>query len=447
MIYDGWAALAGNELWNNQRTWAYAMGADLRPCEVALMDRKAVLLNALLGDAPYTDPATDDAPWYDTAYPESALFAGLWVESVVGMDASNTTRAVIDGIGDGGVLGTLRAKPREILVTGWLIGQTCCAVAYGHRWLAAALRSPTACPETCVGDQLCVLRCMPRYDEVGLDACVTSPISDPAIIAEVADEADRYERHLLDVGLVEGPTEIDRVGAGCGCCGCGGLLKVEFRLVAANPWIWTAQTNCLEAEPWDLDYDPDECAIEWTDDPEACAAIECPPEPTCIVAPACETPPEPPEPPVVVTECGCEPLVTSRLCCTIPGQQWFDSVPIIEVYGGTTGVENLTVRVYPAVPGVPDDELSECNPCSVIGISYVAPGATLRIDGATRAITLDCPGAGVVSAESLVFTDGLGYFRWVELGCADAVVCADADAFRTAEDATLTIGYRVREAA
>jgi len=457
MIYEGWATLGDSELWNAQRTYTYAMEAGLRPKRLNMKKCPPTYLNALLGDAPYTDPVSDAAPWYDATIPESAGFAGLWVESLEGFDGRNVSREVSPGISDGGVLGRLRRNPREVLVTGWLIGDTCCSVSYGLRWLAAALAHPTACSDACGGcdgDRLCFLRCLPQSNEVGLPACFDGTVSDPGEIAAVAAAADRYERHAYDVGVVEGPTVVEQVGMGCGCCGCAGIVRVEFRLVAANPWVYLTPDECLPATPFDLSGASDVCNITWVDadlaasiglDCNDLTGVQCESEVNCLQDPLCPTPPSPPQPPQVPTTCVCAPITTTRLCCTATAGDWFDSTAVVEVYGGTTGLRNLFLRAFRNPLGFDADYFSECEACATLAISYVPPFSTLRIDGVSRRITLDCPQQQCIPGDALVFGDDGQPFSWIDLECLPTLICVDADSSQTAVDATLAIDVVGRE--
>ena len=137
-MYAGYGYGNSVELWNNQRVLDYLSG---NPTTFTLpmknvsqyVNRRAICAGALslVCDPPlsgdrYESPMADDAPWYDPQVPESADFAGLFVEEVVGFDAV-VNRSISEAAIYGGALGPLKLGPRKITVTGYLFAATCCA--------------------------------------------------------------------------------------------------------------------------------------------------------------------------------------------------------------------------------------------------------------------------------------------------------------------------------
>lgn len=108
----------------------------------------------------WTDPVTDEAPWYDATEPESPNFAGLLIQSVTGLGPGKFTRKVSENTLGGSVLGRGHRPGATVTVTGTLLGRTCCSVAYGLRWLKAALHGE--CTHVgCPGQDLTYLECCP----------------------------------------------------------------------------------------------------------------------------------------------------------------------------------------------------------------------------------------------------------------------------------------------
>ena len=183
-MWNGYGYYASTELWNNRRTVAYLANGLKLPtlsitpgCQCESLD--PLFCDQGTGtDGAYTNPAADDAPWYDPLVPDSAEFAGMFVESVTGFD-STLRREVIDGAIGGGTLGPLRRGPRCLTVTGWLFGKTCCGAEYGLQWLTEALTGG-ACEDCALGD-LMMLRCCAPETICGLEqnaATVVNEIDD-----------------------------------------------------------------------------------------------------------------------------------------------------------------------------------------------------------------------------------------------------------------------------
>lgn len=431
--------LGGNEIANNARTTAYAQSG-IKPHTMKVGGCDCPGLAAMLGDAPYTNPVDDDAPWYDPAVPASANFAGLLITSIDGLRVAPVQRSRTDRVGPGAVIGRRRLGPRTIVVRGVLIGSSCCGIEYGMRWLTAALDGGLGCSSsaaTCAADDLCYLVCCPS--------------------CEVADEtclADHY-RTLKDVAMIAEPTVISEIGGacpcgnGCDCCSECPALEVEFTLLAGKPWAFKPAVTLAQDLEWT--EPPDECitwvtALPCSDDYETCEAAELDP---CPLDPRCP-PTEAPSIPVPDNPCNCIPLAGyAKVCVQVPAGSsplWSDAVPIITLTSGpVTPLRGVRIRVYGNPLNLPAASLEPCDYCGEINISYIPPGATYILDGTTQRTRIQCVGRAETSGSSVTFGEQGGPLEWPVLECGSGyTICIEADA-ATVEDATVTVQTVVRE--
>lgn len=442
MASTDFLCFAGVEIANAARTAAYA-AAGLKPHTMTLHGCECPDLAVMLGDDPYTDPATDDAPWYDPAEPASAEFAGLLVTSISGLRVAPVQRGRTDRLGPGAVLGRKRLGPREIVVRGLLIGGSCCGVEYGMRWLASALDGSLGCGDAaCAGDDLRYLACCPPLcDDADPQECLTPHL-----------------RTLREVGLVDGPNEIGEIGGGPGASAAGSpcaagvcpALEVEFTLLAGKPHALREPVQIATGLTWEPPGD-DVC-IEWSTDPdclseaEECALLD--PVP-CPLDPACP-PAELPQIPLPGSPCACDPLAgRSRLCVDVPAGTapiWADAVPVVVVKAGPAGpLRGVRIRVYANPLGLPADELQECAFCSEINVSYIPENATYILDGTSRRSVVQCPGRAETSGGSITFGEAGGPLIWPVLECGiPYTICVEAAA-DTIDGATVALQTVVRE--
>src|SRR5690606_20259608 len=101
-MYSGYGHACGVERWNNERGGASRTGRPLpgipclRPATAVVNDCGCETAHCLYcdqgsgEDGAYLSPELDDAPWYDPDIPESAEFAGLFVEDITGFDSTVT---------------------------------------------------------------------------------------------------------------------------------------------------------------------------------------------------------------------------------------------------------------------------------------------------------------------------------------------------------------------
>ncbi len=170
---------------------------------------------------------------------------------------------------------------------------------------------------------------------------------------------------------------------------------------------------------------------------------------TCGPPCRCTTPTHD-EGPVTLPTCYRTPLADVAVTTITPVLPWSVQAGVVaSIYGGTHGLGNVSVRIYEALPGVPDPATvigcrlySQRDPLSEALISWVPPGTTLTIDGRRRRVLLRCPGEGEQPGEDLCTgTDGLPY-RHPRLACGDRYwVVIAADAYQLSRDASVKLVY------
>lgn len=141
--YEGYLSLGGNEIVNNSRVRGYAETAQ---CPMWwLRGPVCESMADALGDEPYNAQNLTDAPWYDPDSPDrSARFFGAFAYSIEGVYDSTRSAAVVEGVDDGGRVGRVRKRARQVKMKAILMAQGADAREYGMAWLSAAL-DPNAC--------------------------------------------------------------------------------------------------------------------------------------------------------------------------------------------------------------------------------------------------------------------------------------------------------------
>jgi hypothetical protein len=374
--------LAGVEIVNSARAYAYATarGVPVRctPC----LD-----LAAALGDAPYIDPVTDEAPWYDPAVPESADVLGVLGLGVAGFDTSTLGRDPVELVGDGAAIGPARRAHREIGYTVLLISAGDCALSYGLEWLSSALQG-NACG-TCTGDELCVFSCCPV-------------------------EGERELRHVYDVGLLDGPQVTATQYLPTGVV----LATVTFSLVAGTPWMYRQPLATL------VDWVPlGAGALVGPIDPDQ-VYQQCITAAPCAQDPLCPPPPLPPAPPVPTSPCYPTGTATFRrsLISLSPLAQpaWLETVPVLEVQAGAADMRRLLVRFWANPQGNPCEmQTDPCGACTDINLPYLPAGSHLTVDGRVQRSVVECeqfPIGTATSTPTLYGPEG-AVFEWPRFSC------------------------------
>lgn len=426
MITD-YLKLGSNEVINTARLKAYlasvgsplANGSDICSCDS--------LTAEVLGDEPYTTPSdpASPAPWYDVDVPDSAAFLGFLPLSFDGVDDYPVTRSINASVSGIGSIGPQRVAPREITVTGILLGATCCGVEYGLHWLAETLQGCNG--GACAGDCVSMYQCCP-----------------PAALTPEQYNA-RYRRTFRRVALTSGPTVTARNGTGScgsGTCGTGAdIITVEFTLTAGSPWAWTDAIPMLDV---DLPGDDSEDCIDWcldgpsSPDPActgfACKYAECVAatavcqDPNCLAADL---------PDINAAElCNCLPLATERACYSLDlttRPQWSSDALNVVIRAGATELRNVSVILYgknqaDIDAGTPCDVIADnnrCNPVSSWYISYVPAGGVVTLDGQIERATLDC--GGTCGPARDVFGASADPATFTALTCAQYCLCVETD--------------------
>lgn len=165
-MYEGWAAIGGQEIVNNERVVTYARAAGygwLKACEscptISMMEQ---------GLPCYVSVKDDPAPWFDPDRLESFLFLGAYSLSVDGVDESMRRAKVESGINSSWVTRTYRAS-RQIVMRMALIAVDDRGLEYGFEWLdqipdggctGTTMDYYAACTCTCDASADCMGECV-----------------------------------------------------------------------------------------------------------------------------------------------------------------------------------------------------------------------------------------------------------------------------------------------
>lgn len=161
-------------------------------------------------DETFTDPATDDAPWYQAADPRSAEFLGAIAVTMDLPPATERTQAPRTRFG--GTPSPQRLLPRIMQVTAQLFAATPGGLEWGKRWLYDVLAGA----------------CDGGADATFLPYC---PADD--------QDPDTVYRVLADTVLVDGPTF-----AGVGSFSGFRVVEARFQLSSVAPWLLGLPAVC-----------------------------------------------------------------------------------------------------------------------------------------------------------------------------------------------------------
>lgn len=401
------------------------------------------LLKGMGGDTPTNIGA---APWYDPSEPDSVDFAGLLVTEVTGLAPGVYTRPVTESSNVGAILGQARQAAPLITVTGILMAATCCGADYGYAWLRNALKGSCTATQLCQGDDLKFLTCEPQTPD--FDCMTPQEVADFDYVAWL----DPYVRTFKNAALVAGPTITNRIPRGCPECHECGFLEVQFTLSAADPCVYREPVLMEDPPAFDCDLDANDECVEFI---PAGHGLSC----GCAAAPDCATDPDcvdvsPPAMPSLTSACvtDCLGVDRCRTCFDVP----VDSFPVngegtlyMEIYAGTAAMRGIQISIWANPTEADADDLSECNKCAELNISYIGPDSTLVIDGAARTAMITCPGGTAVRANR--FISGTGNTPAFEFpvfeGCASGVytVCVEVNSPIAANAAVRNVMTQGRE--
>jgi hypothetical protein len=213
-MYAGYLAFGDTVVIDNHMTQSYAetLGIHwLRGC------------NDCAGLEPrgrkYVTPLKDTGkpPWWKDGSKDAMSFLGLYGLRIDGAD--NSTREVdsIEGIADGGYVGSRRHRMRTLTVRAIAVAETDTALGFGLAWLRSLDDDVT---QRCVSSDVRMYEACP---------CVCGPgCDDPACQQSCVVP---YQRTLTRCRIQSGPTVLTRRIMPSG----GAMAEVEFQIVAQNP--------------------------------------------------------------------------------------------------------------------------------------------------------------------------------------------------------------------
>lgn len=440
MASDSWLCLAGMEITNSCRVGTYAAngwrpyGTTVKGCGCC-GSQMAQALEEPSGS--YTNPVNDSAPWVAVSEPDSYDFGGFQVLSVSGLGPGPITRELTQRAnGRGSIIGPAMQASPLIVVTGMLIGKTCCSVEYGLRWLGTVLQG--SCDSDCDGDELAFLDCCPDFSQAG-----KTPV----------EALDPHLRFLRGVKLVSSPQITQRFGSCCGKCTGSSMLQVQFTLAASSSAVYREPVVLVTDKPFDLST-AGQCNVTWVlvgagdacPDDEACVGPG-----DCLGDPGCVSVPGPPSPPPPTNPCICFPMTSVRACMDMPAgsiPEYTEGLPVLTVKSGSKEIRQLRVKFWENNQGQDVDTLDPCNACGEVSLSRIPANSVFVFDGQTRSATITCPGSAPTDATPLMGSAGGTLpVAWPEIACASArfTVCVEADGDTVAADASVSLSVVATE--
>jgi hypothetical protein len=415
MAWDGYISLEGTEILNVERTEAYA--EDLRWFR-ALYDNHH--LHAVLGDDPYTDPATDTAPWYDPAVPWSAEFYGVYPLEVAGLDDSTAAVTASESTVEGGTITGLRRSTRSAVFSVMLVGASDAGVEYGRQWLTKALRGLCGSRSTPDGLTLTYLASEPSVgDWDGPGACSGVRYPRPNDPFAVEMQLSRSQRRV-------GVTAPLVTGAKRNLSDGGAAWNVTFTLTAGNPHEYGYAQPLLEhwlhpddPTPWAAGTAPAGASISGpvTIDEVACPAPVYAP----VYDPLCPSIVAPPNPPGIEWGCYEAPDEWDRYTVVIPATLvpgWTEAVMVTSITPELDEeARNVRIRLYadPLATGeLPEDE---CAYAADFVVTYVPAGTVVTLDGVDQMVWVVDEDGLRRRADTLVYGSDGSFFEWPALTC------------------------------
>ncbi|HUW00731.1 MAG TPA: hypothetical protein VMW08_00125 [Acidimicrobiales bacterium] len=244
-----------------------------------------------------------------------------------------------------------------------------------------------------------------------------------AYTAKDGPDPANYDREVLRLGLVDGPTVIERNGTCCDSCGCTDL-RVQFTLASESPFIFGPIDWCLEDASFLTEPENEYCLSLFCGDcPEAADPFF---RLTCggdtIFAP----------PPVFnpIITCYCDPWVQYRMCCSLSNEaDWNEASTVIRVEAGNATLRHMKIQAFinpfgddRPCPCDPDDLFWLCrDPCSVIEIAELPSGSILTVDSRSRISTLELAGGGSQGGTRFITGERGVPFEWVDLAACSTV--------------------------
>jgi hypothetical protein len=386
---------------NSQRTAAYLDSAtttcdagDLKSridltCDCDPLHWKQNDETGVWSPAVYTNPVTDQAPWYDADIPESAQFLGFMIEDVKQDTAvSGRTFSTRLSSSGGGTIGPVRNKERRLDFTVLMFACNEPAMEYGFRFLNDMLMSP-GCDDGCT-------LCDAEYRE-----------SCPAVDGS-AESLDQGRWILKNVGAVIGPVWGDNPLSGSAC----NIRRVQFTLVSELPWKFKCPVPvCTDVALAGYPADGVDC-VNWSDilcgkQEVSCTASE----------------------PLIIGETGL----------------------IIEVQAGDIDLQHIEIAVRPDPYGYEANEGTRpagyvrTEPCDLIYLPAIPANSRLVYDTSIEEIKVVLPGGGEVDGTIYVATDEGNPPSFPTLRCGDFCISVSVSECSVVGTPTVSISSVHRE--
>lgn len=401
--YRGWFQFGDVELVNTARTVAYMRAGECRTTASVAHDDSWPDTNVYLGQEPYTDAATDRAPWYTPDVPASEDFYGVWPMVVDGLDSAPVRRDVVESAGHGAAFGTARAEARVIRVEALVLAGTPEGGAYGLQWLSSVLR----------GDQ-CATPDVPRelrYLEV------VPPVQWGLTAEQLEALAYQYERWVYSVACTEPVQVTERFGQYLPHRRQTTCYRVEFELTAGNPWVWKAPRAVTD--PIMLAQGDQQTVRFEHQDADGNCPSACVPENPPLVDPDLPVVDPLPRPVTPAAAVGCAPIDSRRSRVVVPAdtvQPFETMVPNVVIQTG--GRAERYVRVQWS-RGVDTTDMA-CHSIGEVIVGYIPANSTFVLDGVSGEARCDVGNTGVeVDATAVVSGRQGGPWRAPELRCGD----------------------------
>jgi hypothetical protein len=227
-MYDGWLKFGDTEVISRPRAHGYALssGVGWLKCD----DCDGIRL--VEGDDSYEVTNIDQAPWHDSASPESERFYGSFPISVGNIYDSTRSGRIVEGILDGGVVAGIRSAVKEVRIRTLLLARGTDAMEYGAAWLAAALSD--------IGCTLHTGAC----GEVSVEFFASCPPikEDTETDEDFKARVDGLRRFMHGVSNISGPIELERFRRQVRCAGedfdVEGMI-MEFTFAATSPYTYS----------------------------------------------------------------------------------------------------------------------------------------------------------------------------------------------------------------
>lgn len=408
----GCVPLVDNERTNAYVQWARQQGMMPNGC-CTFTDFNYCELDS--PELPYTNPADDNACWYDPDIPESADFLGLWVVGLTGMEDDPFSRGVSDVSGDGLTFERQMNGGKTLTFDVMLLATSCCGMDYGYNWLVNVLKGQG---------------CAHGASRL-LDQCGTTELKIRVCCPDEGD-ADDGLRYFPAAALTNGVSRIDSDRRDHCCCN---YRRYTFVIQTTGRNSYGPLIEVCSQSP---DNDPENAQCrDWN----GCEFVE-EAEP-CVDPTGCgDLFVEAFESPSLRDDCYCAPWSQTRTCCCIDQFQTGATTRaiVVDIKAGADplnpvhtrlGTRNIEILFFENPQRLPCpttqeeyDALKASRPlCARVTVGYIPSGATLRIDGRTGEAYIVCVGSKIP-----VYDGVEGDLKKLKTGCNPLIACAIWDA-------------------